>query len=53
MLDALAVEQFDSGVVRGLNPPIRDQGIDIIPAGAEPQITFAMEIDRGPSASKN
>ena len=46
VLDALAVEQFDPGIVRGLDPPIRDQGIDVSLSGAEPQIAFPMEVDR-------
>ena len=45
MLDPLAVEQFDPGVVRGLHPPIRHQCVDVLFARAEPEISCAMEAD--------
>jgi len=47
VLHPLAVKQFDPRVVRGLDPPIRDQGIDVLPPRTEPEIAFAVKIDRG------
>jgi hypothetical protein len=46
LLDALAVEQLDPCIMRGLHPPIGDQRVDIGLAGAEPEIAHPVEVDR-------
>ena len=45
VLDAFAVEQFDARVMRRLNPPVGNQGIDISLARAKPQIALTVKIE--------